>query len=485
MCGNGWAGILPEPWETNLLPQGLGTNLLVQPPPFTPFTPSHVNAPDTDLSKLPDGYTKRKASVPIDYYSAAPTFFQTAYHNIQGAAENVAPGIPEGWAQVSTGIKDAYQAFQQSLDNLPEGWKGQFAEAAVTNMRSSFPIIETLIAAASAMQILTQAFANTMATTRSYFVSNYPHYQSDVNNLKNQHQLDQIMQNYSNHAYALMDGSYKNNILAIADGNPNFNAGPPPSVDKTAVAGSSGTSKAAGAASGSGSGTSLDSDDTAATLDSDDTAATVDSDDTAAKDASTDPSTATTDPSATTTDPSTATTDPSTAAASGLESLASPLQGLSSLGQSMSGLGRTGLGRNVSPGALGAAKGPGKLPEGALALGSKGGAGASGGSGVRGPAIDKPAGAPATAAGTTSGRTVAAGTRAGLSSAPGSAAGAPAAGAPGAGHQGGAAAGAPHQPSKVLRRKKNGEEIIGDAKAVVAVLGEPTPEEAAKPPTAT
>jgi hypothetical protein len=81
--------------------------------------------------------------------------------------------------------------------------------------------------------------------------------------------------------------------------------------------------------------------------------------------------------------------------------------------------------------------------------------GAGGGPGGAGPhaSTAKPAGVPAAAAGA----------RAGLSGVPGGGGGQHVAGA-----QGGQ-----HQPSNALRSKRNGEEIIGDAEAVVPVLGQP------------
>jgi hypothetical protein len=123
------------------------------------------------------------------------------------------------------------------------------------------------------------------------------------------------------------------------------------------------------------------------------------------------------------------------------------------------------------PNAFGA-QGP---PEGVLGLGPQGlgsggagkGAGGVGGAGAMplnlasGKAVDTPATAAAKASAPSTG--------AGL----GSGAGSPGAGAPAAGQRGGDQNGKGHQVNKALRRKKNGKDVIGDADAVVAVVGAP------------
>jgi hypothetical protein len=191
--------------------------------------------------------------------------------------------------------------------------------------------------------------------------------------------------------------------------------------------------------------------------------------------------------------PSAASATPSAASGSGLSNVAQqlaggPMEGLSSLPQSLGQAMNAGRGAG-NPGALAGASNPGNLPkEGALALGKGplGGSGGANGPGMPGSSITKPGSAPAIAAGAGADRTAAAGYRAGLSGAPGSAgAGMPGAGAPAAGHQGANAQGAPHQPSKMLRRKKNGEELIGDTEAVVPVLGATAPKEEDAKPDAT
>ncbi|WP_029113022.1 hypothetical protein [Mycobacterium sp. URHB0044] len=114
-------------------------------------------------------------------------------------------------------------------------------------------------------------------------------------------------------------------------------------------------------------------------------------------------------------------------------------------------------------------------PEGVLGLGPQGlgGAGAGAGKGAagvgggaampRGLASGKAVDTPAAAAA----KVPAPATGAGL----GNGAGTPGAGAPAAGQRGGEQNGKGHQVNKALRRKKNGKDVIGDAEAVVAVVG--------------
>ncbi|MDO3300427.1 hypothetical protein LK468_16910 [Mycobacteroides abscessus] len=108
--------------------------------------------------------------------------------------------------------------------------------------------------------------------------------------------------------------------------------------------------------------------------------------------------------------------------------------------------------------------------------GGPGGGTSAAGSGSTNP---KTAANPALAASQTKAAAAAPVSRAGISAqgSPGAAGGAPAAGA-----RPGGAAGAIHKVNKALNSRKNGSEIVGQADAVVAVVGdEATPQQATKP----
>lgn len=452
------------------------------------IAPSHMSngtptTPDTGLNGLPDGYEKKPASVVLDNF--AGTTYVQAYNDFAGVDQDVAPGIPQGWHNVSAGIQDAAQALLSDLQNArtgPDPWKGATADAVYQNITSSLPILATISAIAQALGTLSQAFHQTMWTTKNDIDANYGNYYLDLfNHGSNPEQRDQIEQQYNSYARAVLNSAYLPNILEIANNNPNFNIAPPPHVGSTngAPNGSSSpqvtSTPGGGGASGGGAGG-------APAIGGDISSTNAGSGAQPAQDAA--QLAAQMNPlpaqSAATQNPMTPAAASSPASSLASNPLSSELpymaEGLSSLPQqlgSMLGQARGGQGTNPASG-LGAAKSP--LGEGKLANSLKG---AGGGAGPRGVPLSKSAGAPATAAGNMAGRTMAAGSRAGLSSGPG-AAGMGAAGAPGAGQHGAGAQGGPHQPSKALRRKKNGELLFGDAEAVVPVLGgEPARAEAA------
>lgn len=470
-------------------------------PPLPSFfsPPSHIN--DPNLHELPHGYTQDRVSPVTDPFINHAGFYLQVYSCLLGADEDVAPGIPQAAATMSQAIASATKDFQTSLGLLhssADSWKGAAADAAVQNVTSSLPIPQAISDGASALGVLAQHFSATVANAKNQIVPIYGQYEADLHNYPEQ--ADQIQQQYSTYAFNVMTSApgYEPNISNIATNNPGFNAGPPPTVGG-GTGGAGGGSGVTGGAGGGGvvsAGTGGLGSVGAGAGRSSVAVPSGNPGGPAGPETSTPaPQQSTTSPTSTPTDPPAGTYSPASAAAStpapagysgsGLSSLGSSLQGLASplqsaLGQAMNA-GKGGAG--APPGANGLGKPP---PEGKLAIGGKGsgglgGGGAGGGAGAHGPALAKPASAP----GTTAERTVAAGSRAGLSAAPGSAgAGAPGAGAPAAGQQGGAAAGANHQPSKALRRKRNGENLIGDADAVVPVLGEPAPAEDAKPEAA-
>jgi hypothetical protein len=501
MCGLASAKWLSPAYDVSqLLPHSASRELLlVAPSRISNETPTE---PVTHFNELPQGSTKNPASVVLDNFSNYAGLYMQAYHALLDADEDIAPGIPHVAAEVSQAIASAtgnFQAGLQALNSSPDSWTGETAEAALQNVDSSFRIPMTISAGVSALGVLAQAFSSTVATTKNDIVSKYANYTADIAHYPEH--TDTIEQQYSNFAYAVMTQAYQPNILSIAENNPGFNTAPPPRVNgglggpaggsgftggpgaPAFSGGSGGLGPVGGAGGGLGpagsGGGGIEPVGGSHPAPKFPGPSSVSTPQTPTVSQTSTPAHTPPNPSAAATSPATGLADPNSLGY-GLQGLASPLQ--SALGQAMSAGQRAG-----NTGAPGGAKGLGRMPpEGVLGLGPKGlksGAAAmGGGAGVQGPAIGKAAGAPGAAVGPTAGRTEAAGYRAGLSSTPGSlAAGAPAAGAPGAGPHGGAAQGNQHQPSKVLRRKKNGEELIGDTQAVVPVIGEPARTDAAQP----
>jgi hypothetical protein len=428
--------------------------------------------PDTHVKEL-QGYPFNKDPSNTKVEDFSQFRFIDLYELLYPVPDDVAPGMSQGWLEVKNGIITALHDFQTGLQLLESAsdpsdtWKGATQAAAMKNIEASYPVLDqyhpdSVSTVAGVLSVLAQAFSTTMANTVNDIVSNYESYEAGLRDFPKHR--DTIEDGYNKFAQKVMAKIYTPGITDIAQNYPSFYSGALPSPqppsgpsDKTGTTGgwtAGGGPVPAGGASGAFS----VPDVTAPNLPGM-PSTPGDGQVLSAPQTSADPASAL------------------TAATQGLSSLSSPLQ--SALGQAASA-----AQQGANSGALGAANGLAKLPpEGALGLGPngfKGSAGAVGraGGGVAGPRL--PMGKPA-AGGNMADRTVAAGARAGLGATSGVAGGAPgAAGAPAGGNHG-AAAGGQHQPAKALRRRKNGDEIIGDAHAVVAVLGEPTGAEAGKP----
>jgi hypothetical protein len=466
--------------------------------------------PETRLKDLQNyTYTKDPANTMLENFSQVT--FQQAYDNIIDAAPTPAAGnIPGEWDQVRQGIINATHVFTTGLYALesnpdsPDAWQGATHDAAVQNLTSSLPIPTIVSTAAGVMSWLAEAFLSTMGATYNDIASNYASYQAGLRDFP-QHQ-NEIQNAYNGFAQKVMTTVYSPNILNIAQNNPSFYSGAPPQVGggTAGLGGLNGLGGMNGLGGGGGAGFTgsafstprggggLGSFGGGGGTGGGSVGGTPALPKFPSPTAGTGTPQVPTTPQVPSTPQTPAASQVPTDPASGLSSQMSGLDGLSGLSsplQSALGQAASAAQQAANAGGRGAVSGAGKLPpEGVLGLGPKGIKGSSGaaggaGGGPAGPrgSLGKPAGAPATAAGGGTGRTVAAGSRAGISTGAAAGTGAPGAGGPGSGHQGAAAAGTQHQPSKALRRKKNGEEIIGDTDAVVAVLGEPARAETTKP----
>ena len=419
--------------------------------------------------------------VPLENFSQMG--IEECFNRISPADVGMAGFEASMWAQIKQTIDNATNTFFQQLAALDQsgvtpgestaGWTGAAQGTTVQNLSASQPIIQTISTEVGKLQNHVQTFANTIQNTQNAIVPNYFSYQSAVNNPAYQQHKAAIQYVFDRYAQQVMTSTYAPNILSINNNPATFPAATPQAsspaitpkippnlrtpagggggVPVSPVPAATGTSAPTGSTSGSSTGASPSPTQSSGTPAN------------------------TTSPAAATSSPASSAMDPSSLANTAAQGAS---QGLGSVGQ-LANMG--GQGAKPPPGGPGGAAS--KLPPGKLADSLKPGAGGGkigGGAGANGP-MAKPAGAPSSSAGL-AGRTVAAGSRAGLSAVPGAAgAGAPAAGGGGGGGQHGGAQGGVHQPNKVLRRKKNGEEIVGDAQAVVPVLGEPAHPEAAKP----
>ena len=434
--------------------------------PSEPPIPSDVlNCPS------PKDLAKESSKVSLENFSQYT--IKQAYDNIVGATADGTPAVSRAYAGVKSGVDEALIRCQQGLAAFEQApiessWSGATQEQALKNLSAFFDTISKISDCVGKLHELTDTFSNTIKNTRDAIVPKYALYQADIKD--DPHNRDVYDYAFNRYAQSVMTGDYASNIAHISNTPRDFPAAPP-EVTPPPAPPSPPTNDPRPQTPGGGpvgGGASMPSTPKLAdAVNFPTTPQGLDSLQPQSLASSELPS----NPSGATASPSSG-LDALNALAGPAQSLASPLQ--SALGEAAN------AGKQGNLGGLGAVP---KLPaEGALALpkGAKGGGGAGGGgAGLRGLAPGKSAGAPSTAAVNNSARVMPAGSRAGLTGASGAGAmGAPGAGAPGGGHAG--APGGAHQPNKALRRKKNGELLIGDAEAVVPVLGEPARAEGAK-----
>lgn len=433
---------------------------------FSHVDDSDYRKPPGDPSKLGEDMPAGMATAPMDILedSFDGVSFQSVYDHMVSADRDVAPNFTTKWGEVADRLGQAVGRFENSLLSLEtadDRWIGSTRDAAIGNVTSSLSEVRSASRGAEAMSVLVDVYSRTITTAIENIVDNYQNYVSDLNEFK-EHQ-DEVRQNYATFAQNSMKSGFAPYISAVAKNNPAFTTGtapqvgPPPSPTPTPGIGGPGTGGSGGPSPG-GAGSPKPPD--ASGFLSQVGKASM---------------------------PTAPTANPTPGGTPSMPEL--PTDALSGLGDAAGGLGDAAKDAANQAGdaakqaldqAMNAAKGgPAGLPEGVLGLGPNGLNGAvksGGGSGVRGAGGggggsgtgglgSKPAGAATAAAGKSSTAPVTA-SRAGLSTSAGS----PGAGAPAGGHRGGAD-GKEHKASKALRRRKNGENVVGDSEAVVAVLG--------------
>jgi hypothetical protein len=392
----------------------------------------------------------------------------TIYVHMATASDDIASGYPEVWHDIASAIVEATQDFKDELahlDRLHDGaWKGETRDAAMNSVRSSFVEPETASAGAAVMGILVEAFANTISTIKESIVGNKQDYDRDRAEWPEYH--DEIKRAYDEHARSVMQDVYSPSIKKIAEYNPAFTAGGTSEVEPLDPAPggpySPGDPGLGGGASGPFDGAEIP--DLAGPMTSDLPQMTSDLPQTVPTGASTIPTPA------------------------GLGGLTDPVRAASDAAQKALGAATDAAKQAVEGAQRPVGPGQGDLPEGVLGLGPKGLGGlpsAGGAGGKTGADMALPHGL---AGGRTAGGAVTAPPKlpglAGTTSGAGlGAMGPPGSGSPAAAQRGGEP-GKGHQVLKGLRRTKTGQQVVGEAKATVPVIGAPkrTPKPEADPP---
>jgi hypothetical protein len=442
------------------------TTTLIKASDFTPYDGEYEKGKDglVKLDGLPAGYPKHDMLIAPGSYRYVT--FEDVNNHMQGAERDVTPGHGPQWESIANALTQAtrdYHVFLEGMKDSDDNWVGKSADAAKQNITSSFNQLDGASKGATAMVQIAPAFSKTIKTVVENIVDRAQGYFQALSKHPEHH--DWIKNEYDGLARDVMS-DYAQNISLISSSNPDMTGGttapqkpgsPAPTNTPTNYGGPSNSggggtpSKGSGAPNLSG----LKKTDTP-TFDP--------------KKLQQQTTPQQTTPQSTTPN---LPTDGLSDAANSAKDAAS--QAVDAAKQAMD----QALGAN-NPNTSG-------LPEGVLGLGPKGLSGAAKGAGGGGPSSGGGSGSGARTSplARNTGAATAATTKASSASTPAarsgisSGSGAPGAGAPAAGHRGAGAEGSAHKANKALRRKKNGEDVMGSAEAVVAVVGD-EPAEAAE-----
>lgn len=400
--------------------------------------------------------------VTVEDFSALK--FTDGLAKMQDAADDIAENHTGKWNEMAGNIQSAASAFRSALNGTigDGGWTGTTGQAAWNNLNSSLETPNRIAAAASRMSVIVDGFSRGIHDTKKSFVDNMDKYNQDLEAYPDQRST--IEHDYDSFARTVMSTIYTPVIDTVAANHPDTGSINPPSLGGTPGVPTSPGFTPGGA--GSGGATPPGAPAMPAM---------------ALPGGMTPPGLGA--PGKGMGDPTKAVTD----AAKGAGDAAKGLGGMAGKGGGqLANAAQQAMG-SMGQALKGGAKPPG-LPEGMLNLGPKGakglsaagkGGGAGGGrSGGAGAGAPKPT-TQSTSATPTKAAAAAPVSKAGVSP-QGSAGGA---GAPAAGNRG-TAVGGVHKANKALRNQRNGQDVIGEADAAVAVVGdEPKPPAAPKPGT--
>jgi hypothetical protein len=409
------------------------------------------------LKQLEDmGYKKSEGNNTVMLDPFVNETFESIHQKIKDADNPLAQQYsPQDWADVRAAIVEAKDQFELELGHFErqeEGWKGKTHDAAVRNITASLPEPATAADGAGVQGILVEAFQETIAATQNNIVNNKSAYDRALADFPEY--TDEINDTYDKFARTVMQEVYSPNIVQIARDNPAFTAGVTLDVGDNGPGPDGPGPFGPGNGPGSFGGGDLPGPPGTPEMPEFDTPKFPD----------------TPNLPETPEFPTTPTDTPTLP-----QSLGQPPGGPPSPASSGGGPPPGSDAGRPPEGVLGLGpKGLGGAPKGGPKGGGAGGkaGGGAGGGLPRGLAPGKATATPAAAVRTPA---VGAGAGAGMGAMGPPGAGAPAAGAAGRdGNKG-------HQVLKALRRKKTGQEVAGEAEAVVPVVG--APERPVKPET--
>jgi hypothetical protein len=421
-----------------------------------PFLPTPKSGPTgfggTRLSELNSADPKQHLQSRKQVSGEWVNDYVTALNAIKPASANL-DAHAQDWQTLQDRVVESRDAFRHWLEGTasdPGGWRGSTATAIVEKATQSLTKLDELASAASVMGIVTQAFAGAITGTRDLIAGREQEYLDQVVNCS-QGSTPETRRDKENElnvfAQQVIRDLYNPTIEDIGGKHPTLSAAVPTAGIPGGGPGSAGLGRGgggggAGGIKPGGLGT---------------------------------PALPGLGGPGGPTDPAADQQGPPTMPSGSPQGGGDPAGGAGDAAKNAAG--QAGNAASQAMGKAGQQNPAGRLPEGVLGLGPKGlkgavktggaggarGAGGAGAAQTRGPATKPGAQLAPTSKAVTSVPT----SRAGVSST-GAAGGA---GTPAAGHRGGAA-GKEHKVNKALRHAKHGQEVVGDAEAVLPVIGD-------------
>ncbi|MFV8320451.1 hypothetical protein [Mycobacterium sp. 23] len=401
--------------------------------------------------------------------------FFDGYNALAPAADDVAPGHHDAWNRIAEALRTAEQQLRDAIALARGTLSGATVSAILQKASDSTNYLTSLADATRRMDPLVDTFSRDVKETRDWFEAMNTKLNTDLANMMgenslgdysiDQKRLDDLMAIYDNMARTTIQDFYNPPIEWVSQRHPDMSAGPP------RVPG----------APGGGPGSPSFGDSPPGRLRPGGLGL---------------PDMPSLQPAGRT-DPSAAQPNAPTMPTNAMQGLGDAAKGAGDAAndatqKAQNAAGQAGNAANQALGQIpqGGKDGHAALPEGVLGLGPSGLKGASaapgsgggrgggtGGTASRTPTVGKPSAQLASAGNTASSAPV---SRAGA----GAGAGASGAGAPVAGHRGGAGADKQHKVSKALRHARHGQDVIGEAEAVLPVVGDES-DGPSKPPRST
>ena len=177
-----------------------------------------VNDDDVDVEYLPTTHLEKVESSPYKHENGAheiqasldhflQTTFVEVYDKIWWAdafTPDTALKDSQDWADISTKVFDATQAFKDEVDLInQEGWTGYTHEAAMDNIGKSYAEPETASGGAGVMAFLVEAFEETIWATKENIVSKKESYEL-LTDYYEDHRRDGVINTYNDFARKVM-----------------------------------------------------------------------------------------------------------------------------------------------------------------------------------------------------------------------------------------------------------------------------------------